>query len=469
MDAVTLARVQFAFTVAYHFLFVPISLGLALMLLLAERRYYKSGEPTHKATSEFFIRLFVATFAIGVATGITMEFAFGTNWAAYSRFVGDIFGAPLAAEGVFAFFLESTFLGVLIFGRDRVSKRFYYVSAWLVFIGSYLSALWIIIANSWQQTPAGYKIQGGRAVLTDFFAAAFNPSTLPRYFHTVVSAMVVGSFLVAAIAAWYLLHGRKQRFARAVLPTALVVALITSLAMPLLGHWSADTVARTQPTKLAALEGQYKTQTDAPLQIVGWSDPVTQKTYAIGVPGMLSLLVGFNTSTEIKGLEAWPKDLWPPVNAVFQTYHMMVAIGIILILIGVLAIFFWWRKSLERQRWLLWLLVASPILASLAVQTGWAAAELGRQPWIVYGLLKTVDAISNVRVVPAYQIALTLGIFAVIYLVLFIGWARIFFGIIAAGPESSTAAGASREPVPVPVPAGSTTASVASGAEEAAR
>ncbi len=437
MDAVTLARVQFAFTVGYHFLFVPISLGLALMLVLAERRYYKSGDPGDRAISDFFIKLFTATFAIGVATGITMEFAFGTNWAAYSRYVGDIFGAPLAAEGVFAFFLESTFLGVLIFAREKVSKRFYYVSAWLVAFGSYLSALWIIIANSWQQTPAGFRVVNGHAVLTNFFAAAFNPSTLPRYFHTVVSAMVMGAFIVAAIAAWYLLRGHKQRFARAVLPTALAVALVTTIAMPFLGHWSASQVAATQPTKLAALEGQYKTMANAPLMLVGWTDQNTKQTVGIGVPGMLSWLVGFNTNTTIKGLETWPADQWPSVNAVFQTYHVMVALGIVLILIAAAGVFFWWRKSIEDQRWLLWLLVLSPFLATVAIQTGWAAAELGRQPWIVYGLLKTVDAISSVAVVPAYQIALTLGIFAVIYLLLFIGWARIFFGIIAAGPRTS--------------------------------
>jgi cytochrome d ubiquinol oxidase subunit I len=460
VDPVALARIQFAFTVAYHFLFVPISLGLSLMFVIAERRYYRSGDPADRALSDFFIKLFAATFAIGVATGITMEFAFGTNWATYSRFVGDIFGAPLAAEGLFAFFLESTFLGILLFARERVSRRFYYVSAWLVLLGSHLSAFWIIIANSWQQTPAGFKVEGGRAVLTDFFAAAFNPSTLPRYFHTVASTWVVGAFLAAAIAAWYLLRGRNERYAKQVLGVSLVLAFVMTMAMPFLGHWSAVQVANTQPAKVAAFEGHYKTGPNATLMLVGWTDPQTQTTTGIGIPGMLSLLIGFNTDTVVKGLDAFPKELWPPVNAVFQVYHVMVAMGVLMIGIAVLALFFWWRKSLPKQKWLLWLLIAAPFMAEIAIQTGWASAELGRQPWIVYNLLKTVDAIS--KVVPAEQIVMTLSIFAVIYLVLFIGWARIFFGIIAKGPEEPPGSGV-REPVPVPV--GSVSVAAASDVE----
>ena len=219
MDALMLSRIQFAFTIGFHFIFVPISIGLVLMVVLAERRYYKSGIPADKAASNFWIKLFTTTFAIGVATGLTMEFAFGTNWADYSRFVGNIFGAPLAAEGLFAFFLESTFLGVLLFGRKKVSRGFYYVSTWLVMIGAILSALWILIANSWQQTPAGYKVEGGSAVLTDFWAAAFNPSTAPRFVHTVAGAVIAGCFVVAGISAWYLLKERHLHFARRILVT----------------------------------------------------------------------------------------------------------------------------------------------------------------------------------------------------------------------------------------------------------
>ncbi len=250
MDVVALAKLQFAFTVAYHFLFVPLSIGIGLVVVLFERRFYKSGKPEDQAASELWIKIFAATFAIGVATGITMEFAFGTNWATYSRFVGDIFGAPLAAEALFAFFLESTFLGVLLFGRGRVSKRFYYVSTWLVWLGSMLSALWIIIANSWMQTPAGYKIvetaYGPKAELTNFMAAAFNPSTLPRYFHTVNSLLITGGFVAAAIGAYYLRKGVFKDFGRAAISIGLTIAAIFSVLMIGSGHCSGGR-GRRQP------------------------------------------------------------------------------------------------------------------------------------------------------------------------------------------------------------------------------
>ena len=270
MDALMLARIQFALTVGYHFIFVPISIGVGMMVVLSERRHYKSGIPADRAASNFWIKLFTATFAIGVATGITMEFAFGTNWAEYSRFVGNIFGAPLAAEGLVAFFLESTFLGVLLFGRKRVSKRFYYVSAWLVWIGSLLSALWILIANSWMQTPAGYKVEDGKAVLTSFWGAALNPSIGPRYFHTVAAALLTGCFVVAGVCAYYMLKKRHVHFARQAMLWAASVGLVLAIAMPFLGHWGATVVAEYQPIKMAAFENVGDTQKNAPLYLFGW-------------------------------------------------------------------------------------------------------------------------------------------------------------------------------------------------------
>jgi cytochrome d ubiquinol oxidase subunit I len=455
MDVVSLARLQFAFTVAYHFLFVPFSLGTGLMLVIAEQRYYKTGKAQDRAMSDFFKKLFAACFAIGVATGITMEFAFGTNWATYSRFVGDIFGAPLAAEGVFAFFLESTFLGVLLFGRERVSKKFYLVSTWLVFLGSHLSAVWIIIANSWQQTPAGFVVRDGRAILTNFFAAALNPSTLPRFFHTVASAWVVGAGLAAAVAAWYLLKGRHTEFAKTVLKIALPIAVIMTLVMPVTGHWSADTVAKHQPVKLAAFEGQYPTESNATLWIAGWVDENTKKVVGIGIPSGLSLLVGFNPNTSIQGLDAVPPADRPPVQFVFQSYHLMVSLGMLMILIAAAGWVLNRMGRLEGNRLALWSLIGLPIFAQLSIQAGWFSAEVGRQPWIVQDLLRTTDAIS--KVVPAGSIIFTLTLFAVVYLVLFIGWARIFFGVIGKGPAEL--AGVTADPVPAPT--GQTAAAVA--------
>jgi cytochrome bd ubiquinol oxidase subunit I len=432
MDAVALARIQFAFTVGYHFIFVPLSIGIGMMVVLSERRYYKSDIPADKAASNFWIRLFTTTFAIGVATGITMEFAFGANWASYSRFVGNIFGAPLAAEGLLAFFLESIFLGVLLFGRKKVSRLFYYVSAWLVWAGSLLSALWILIANSWMQTPAGYRIEGGKAVLTDFWAAAFNPSTAPRYFHTVASALLTGCFVVAGVCAYYMLKKRHLHFARQAMLWALSVGLVVAIAMPFLGHWGALVVADKQPVKMAAFENVTTTQAHAPLHLFGWVNG-DGTTTSVSIPSGLSLMLGLDPKHVVTGLDSVPAADRPPEQLVFQSYHLMIGLGVLFVLILLLAVVMHYLKRLENARWLLWILVACIPLALLAMNMGWMAAEVGRQPWIVQGLLRTTDGVSPL--VSAGEILTTLGLFGLIYLILFVAWFRIFVGIIRKGPE----------------------------------
>jgi cytochrome d ubiquinol oxidase subunit I len=435
MDVVALAKLQFAFTVAYHFLFVPLSIGIGLVVVLFERRFYKSGKPEDQAASELWIKIFVATFAIGVATGITMEFAFGTNWATYSRFVGDIFGAPLAAEGLFAFFLESTFLGVLLFGRGRVSKKFYYVSTWLVWLGSLLSALWIIIANSWMQTPAGYKIvetaAGPKAELTNFFAAALNPSTLPRYFHTVNSLLITGGFVAAAIGAYYLRKGVFKDFGRAAVSIGLTIAAIFSILMIVSGHFQAVQVVETQPTKIAAMEGHWDTG-PIPIGIVGWVDVPNKRTIGLEIPGVTSFLASGSFTTPYPGLNDFKADDLPPIQITYQAYHWMILVFGALILVSCV---FWFlnRKGIvEKTPWMLTLLVWMWVLPELGIQLGWAAAEVGRQPWIVWQELRTADAIS--KVVPAWQIGLTLAIFVAIYALLFVGWWRVVSGLIKKGP-----------------------------------
>lgn len=433
MDALDLARLQFAFTVGYHFIFVPFSMGLALMVVLAERRYYKSGVPAHMAASNFWIRLFTATFAIGVATGITMEFAFGTNWANYSRFVGDIFGAPLAAEGLFAFFLESTFLGILLFGRKRVSRGFYYASAWLVLIGAHLSAVWILIANSWQHTPRGFAIDGGRAVLTSFWAAVFNPSTLPRLAHTIVATWVMGGFAIAAIAAWYLLKGRHVHLARSWMTTGLALGLVTAIAMPFLGHWHATQVAAEQPIKMAAFESVWETESNATLWLFGWVRDDGERVTGLGIPSGLSLMLGLDPDHEVTGLSSVPPEDRPPVQFTFQAYHLMIAIGFLMIALLAVALAMHLLGRLERYRWMLWILILAIFLPQIAIQMGWAATEVGRQPWIVQDLLRTVDGVSPT--VSAGEVGTTLALFALVYLLLFIGWVRVVFGIIRKGPE----------------------------------
>ena len=452
MDALMLSRIQFAFTIGFHFIFVPISIGLALVVVFSERRYFKSRIPADKAASSFWIKLFTTNFAIGVATGLTMEFAFGANWADYSRFVGSIFGAPLAAEGLLAFFLESTFLGVLLFGRKKVSRGIYYASAWLVMIGTLLSAVWILIANSWQQTPAGYKVEDGRAVLTSFWAAAFNPSFAPRYVHTVVACVIAGCFVVASICAWYLLKKRHLHFARQALVTALVVGFLASAAMPIIGHWHALEVAKYQPVKMAAFESLYDTQDNAPLYLFGWvrntnGDP---EVTGLKIPGGLSLMLGLSTSHEVTGLDSVKPQDRPPLQIVFQSYHLMIALSFLFIGVMLLALVMHVLKRLENARWLLWLLVVCFPLPLIAINMGWAATEVGRQPWIVQGLLRTSDGVSPV--VSAGEIWATLGLFGLIYLVLFIAWLRIFLGIIRKGPddvvEMLEAERASAQPAP---------------------
>ena len=455
MDAVLLARIQFAFTIAYHFIFVPMSIGLSIMMVASERRYYKSDIPADRAASKFWIRLFTTTFAIGVATGITMEFAFGTNWADYSRFVGNIFGAPLAAEGLFAFFMESTFLGILLFGRYRVSKRLYYVSTWLVMCGALLSALWILIANSWMQTPAGYKIEGGKAVLTDFWAAALNPSIAQRYTHTIAACIIAGAFIVAAIGAWYLLKGRHVHMARHTLRTGLIVGLIFAAAMPLIGHWSATEVAKYQPVKMAAFENVWETEDRAPLYLIGWthtnSDGDSVAT-GISIPSGLSLMLGFNPDHVVTGLTTVPPADRPPEQMTFQAWHWMIALSGLFVVVMLIAVVMLALKRIEKARWVLWLLVICSPLPLVAIFLGWAAAEVGRQPWIVQGLLRTTDGVSPL--VSSGQVWMTLGLFGLIYLLLFIGWARIFFGTIRKGPEDVVDMLTAEKPTTAPAPSG---------------
>ncbi len=450
-DVALLSRIQFAATVAYHFLFVPLSIGLGLILAINETRYYRSGNEKDGAATKFWVKIFTATFAIGVATGITMEFSFGTNWANYSRFVGDIFGAPLAAEALLAFFLESIFLGVLLFGRKRVSKKFYLVSAWLVWIGSCLSALWILIANSWMQTPAGAELaaDGSKAVITDFFAAAFNPSIFARYTHTVDSLLIMGAFIAMAVSAYYLLKKKNSDFAMKTMRTGAVVAIITSCAMLYFAHASAVVVAEEQPTKLAMMEGQYDTEAP-PLYLFGWVDQENQEVIApFAIPGGTSFLATGTWDTEYPGLNDLSEsekygELDPdavPVNFVFQSYHIMVIMYGLIMITAILAIIFSFRGGrIKNMRWLQRLILIAPLFPFIAIQTGWITAEVGRQPWVVYpsttgpdGVsLLTNDAISKSLSAP--ELLTTMGLFFVVYLFLLIAWIRIMSRFIKEGP-----------------------------------
>lgn len=455
-DVALLSRIQFALTVAYHFIFVPLSIGLGLILAIFATKYHRSRSEADGNAMRFWVRIFTATFAIGVATGITMEFSFGTNWADYSRFVGDIFGAPLAAEALFAFFLESVFLGVLLFGRNKVSSLFYTVSAWLVWAGSCLSALWILIANSWMQTPAGAELaaDGSKAVITDFLAAAFNPSTLPRYTHVVVALLIMGAFASLAIGAWYLLRDKHADFAMKTIRVGAVVGIVASCALIVTAHSSAVEVSQEQPTKLAMMEGMYDDEVP-PLYAFGWVDEENQQVITpFSIPGGTSFLATGTWDAQYQGLNSLAQtekygdmdvaDL--PVNLVFQSYHLMVAMYGLIMITAILAVVFSLRGGrIRSMRWLQKLLLVSPLFPFIAIQVGWITAEVGRQPWVVYpstsgpdGVsLLTNNAISQSVSVP--ELLLTLALFAAVYVFLFIGWARVISRFIERGPVGDAA------------------------------
>ncbi len=440
MDVEILARLQFAITIFFHYIFPPLSIGLGVLLVIMEGMYLKTKDKFYEEMTKFWVKVFALTFAIGVATGIVMEFEFGTNWATYSRFVGDVFGSALAAEGIFAFFLESGFLAVLVFGWEKVGPKMHFFATLMVSLGSMFSAVWIVVANSWQQTPAGFHIVGegmnARAEITDFWGMVFNPSSVERLSHVLSGAWLAGSFLVISISAYYLIKNRHIRFAKSSIKIALILAMFASLFQLFTGHQSASGVSKNQPAKLAAMEAVFDDQTNAPLYLFGWVNQNKQEVkFDVAIPGMLSYLIGWDTNHKVTGLNSFPQNEIPPVNIVFQSYHMMVVIGFALIAISLLGIFFWWRGTLFKQKWLLWIFVFSVLLPQIANQLGWITAEVGRQPWIVYGLLKTSEALS--KVVEAGQVWFSLILFTLIYLGLFILFLYLLNEKIKHGPEDA--------------------------------
>ncbi len=436
MDPTTLARVQFAMTIMFHFLFPAITIGLGLIVAIFETLRWRTRDPLWDRTALFWTRIFAVTFVMGVATGIVMEFQFGTNWARYSAFVGDVFGAPLAAEGVFAFFLESTFLGVLLFGRALVSSTVRWLAAVLVALGSALSAFWIIVADSWMQTPAGYVVTDGRARLTDFWAAILNLSTLTRFSHTVVSTWVMGGFLVLGVSAFYLLSHRHRDVALASIRVALAVAFVGTLLIFVTGDRGARQVAVTQEAKFAAMQGVYTTTAGAPLVI--WSLPPAQdpadasQAPEIVVTRLLSFLAFGNVAAPVRGLSEFPTIDWPPVALTFLAYHNMVAIGTLLLVEMLAAALLVRRGTLETHRTWLRVLMWSTPLPMLAIQLGWMTAEVGRQPWLVYGVFRTPDGVSDN--VATSDLVLSIALFAVAYVVIAWLWVRLFLAEVRRGP-----------------------------------
>ncbi|MCG3149776.1 MAG: Cytochrome bd-I ubiquinol oxidase subunit 1 [Verrucomicrobiae bacterium] len=440
LDVVELARIQFALTIMFHYIFPPVSIGLGGLLVSLEWKYLRTRDRQYEVAAKFWTKIFAIIFAIGVATGITMEFQFGTNWATYSRYVGDVFGSALAAEGIFAFFLESGFLAVLVFGWDKVSPRLHFFATCMVALGAIFSSVWIVVANSWQQTPAGFHIVNGRAEITDFWAMVFNPSSVHRLVHVWIGAYIVGGFFVMSIAAYYLLKNRHLEFARKSFCAALTIATLGSLAAVVSGDLQGRNVAQTQPAKLAAMEGHFKTDGPTPLYLYGFPDETTQEVKGgFAIPGLLSLMVHGDRHKPVTGLDQFPREDWPPVALTFHTFHWMVMLGILFIGLTLLANFYRWRGTLFEKRWLLWIFVWVVPLPFAANQLGWIAAEVGRQPWVVYGLLRTSDAVS--KSVSAGQVLGSIIMFSVIYALLFAAFLYILNSKIQHGPDEVPAAG----------------------------
>lgn len=455
MDVEFLSRLQFAITVGFHFIFPPITIGLALMLVIIEWIGWKKNDIQYVKLGKFFAKILAVTFAVGVASGLVMVLQFGTNWARYSVFVGDVFGAPLAAEAVFAFFLESTFLGLYLFGRNRVSKGVHWFSILMVTIGSMISAFWILVANSWQQTPAGFAIQNiatgeiinnpvlgkgydptmYRAVLTDFWAAVFNPTTLTRFLHVILASFITGTFMLAGSCAYIILKVKKNykgkeseipeedkqtiEIAEKGLKKGLIFGLIFSLLQLFpSGHEHARDVYKYQESKFASQQGLYKSTDAARLLLFGYltGDSVPEMKAEISIPGLLSFLVSGDFNTRIKGMEEIPVENRPPMWMPFVSYHNMIVLGMLFIAISAFGVLLIIRKKLlDSKKFLRIMFLAIPLPVA-ASQFGWVAAEVGRQPWTVFNILRTKDSFSSV--VPVEQVWFTIILFTLIYLIM---------------------------------------------------
>lgn len=398
MDVVMLSRIQFAMTSMFHYLYPPLSIGISLYLVMIEGMYMKTKNPLYLKMTKFWVKIFALTFALGVATGLVQLFGFGTNWANYSRYVGDVFGSALGAEGIFAFFLEAGFIGIVLFGWKKVSARVHYFSTICVSLGAHFSAVWIVVANSWMQTPAGFKIVGSgikaRAKVTDFWGMVFNPSSMDRLTHVLLGCWLTGFFLIISISAYYMLKKKHKEFAQKSMKIAIYFVCLILLLQLASADCTARGVAKNQPAKLAAIEGVYETKDYTPMTLIGYVDKKTQSVKGIQIPGLLSFFVYRNFKTPVAGLNNVPMDERPPVPIVFQTYHMMIYMWSLMMIGAYVALWYLRKGTLENKKWLLRFLVIAVGFPQIANMTGWMTAEIGRQPWVVWKLLRTVNGVS---------------------------------------------------------------------------
>ena len=450
MDLVTLSRLQFAATTMFHFLFVPLTLGLTIIIAYMETKYVRTGDETYLHMTKFWAKLFLINFAVGVVTGITLEFQFGTNWSQYSAYVGDVFGSLLAIEATATFFLESTFIGVWLFGWKKLSKKAHATVMWLVAIGSNFSAVWILIANAWMQSPVGFAMRNGRAEMVDFAAVVTQPFAIYKIIHTISAALVLSSFFIMGISAYHLLKNRHQDFFTKSFRTGLGFGLVFSLVVFIMGDLNGVQVAEKQPTKLAAMESLWETTDWAPSYLFTWPDTENERNAVeIGrIPGLLSFLVKHDFNAVVPGLKDFPRDERPPVLVTSYAFRGMVGLGVVFI---VLTVFGWFkRKKLLEYPWYLKIMIFAIPLPYLAIQLGWLLTEIGRQPWIVYGVLRTADAASPVA---ASQVAVSLVAFILVYGILGAAGFYLMYQKAIKGPELASESSESHTRKPEAQPA----------------
>ena len=436
-DALILSRIQFAMTVGYHYIFPQLSMGLALLIFVLKSIYMRNGNEKWNNAARFWGKIFAVTFIIGVVTGIPMEFQFGTNWAAFSAFAGDIIAQTLAMEGAFAFFLESAFVGLFLFGERRFGQKIHWFSSLMVFLGTWASGYFIITTNAWVQNPVGFEKTADGVVLNDYFAVLTNPWMWPQYMHNMGGTVVTGAFVMAGLGAYYLLAREHEEYGKIFLKVGVIAGVIASVWMLFpSGHLHSDMVAKEQPVTLAAMEGHFETTEAAPLVFIGQPDMQNMRIdNPIALPGALSVLVYGTPDEAVKGLKDFPRDEWPDnVPLLYYSYHIMVGLGTIFIGIMAIAAFLLWRRKLYESRWMLWVLMLSIPFPFIANTAGWFTAELGRQPWIAYGLLRTEDGVSPL--VSSGSVLFTIMGFAGIYTLMGLLYIVLMVREVAHGPES---------------------------------
>jgi cytochrome bd ubiquinol oxidase subunit I len=440
-DPTLISRWQFAFTVVYHYLFPQLTMGLALLLVILKTLYLRRGDETYNKAARFWGKIFAVTFVMGVVTGIPMEFQFGTNWAAFSAFAGDIIAQTLAMEGAFAFFLESAFLGIFLFGERRFGQRMHWFSALMILLGTWASGYFILATNSWMQNPVGYdEVAGGGVRIADYSAVLLNPWVFVQFAHNQGGAVVTAAFGMAGLGAYYLLANRHELYGRMFVRLGLITAVIASVWMLFpSGHVSSTEVAEKQPVALAAMEGQFRTERPAGLVVMGQPDLERERIdNPIVIPRALSFLVYQNWDAEVKGLDAFPEKNWPDnIPLLYYSYHVMVGLGTIFIAITVIATFLLWRRRLFESRWMLWILMLATPFPFIANTAGWLTAELGRQPWLAYGLLRTEEGVSPL--VSSGNVLFTLIGFAGMYLIMGLLYFVLMVREVAHGPEAEQA------------------------------